>query len=98
MLVVCYYIIQLSTEQLCDFLAYFLVTINNRFYRYSSERIADLIIKDAVVECKLQEELASVFCSIKSGKMVYPRDEMVILQIGRVCILIHELYMLQVYE
>ncbi|XP_021627253.1 uncharacterized protein LOC110625875 isoform X2 [Manihot esculenta] len=51
--------------------------------KYSSERIADLIIKDAVVECKLQEELASVFCSIKSGKMVYPRDEMVILQIGR---------------
>ncbi|XP_057987743.1 uncharacterized protein LOC110642362 isoform X2 [Hevea brasiliensis] len=51
--------------------------------KYSSERIADFFFRDAVIECKLWEELAAVICFIKSGKMVYPFNEMVILQIGR---------------
>jgi len=65
------------------------------FYRSYSKKIADLIFNELVIECKLWEELATVVCHFRSGEMFDPCNKRVILQIGRVCILISQLYMLQ---
>ncbi|XP_048230004.1 uncharacterized protein LOC8267449 isoform X1 [Ricinus communis] len=53
------------------------------YSKYSSQKIADLEFKDTVIECKLWEELAAIMCFIRSGKMVYPCNERLVLQIGR---------------
>lgn len=65
------------------------------FNRSYSKKIADLIFNELIIECKLWEELATVVCHFRSGEMFDPCNKRVILQIGRVCILISQLYMLQ---
>ncbi|KAF3432303.1 hypothetical protein FNV43_RR27043 [Rhamnella rubrinervis] len=50
--------------------------------KYNQE-IAKLILNDAIIECKLWEESATIICCINSGQMLYPCIKKAILCLGR---------------
>lgn len=62
------------------------------FFRKYYQEIADLILNDAIIECKLWDESATIVCCINSGRMHYPCSKKHILCIGRVCIIFITLY------
>lgn len=67
------------------------------FRKYNQE-IADLILNDAIIECKLWEESATIICCINSGQMLYPCIKKAILCLGRVGIVfISLLYALDLF-
>ncbi|XP_050228405.1 uncharacterized protein LOC126677693 isoform X2 [Mercurialis annua] len=51
--------------------------------KYFSQKIAVLNLENAVMECKLWDEVAGFSFFINSGKVVYPYNGRVVLQIGR---------------
>lgn len=91
LLFICFYCDPFTINHTYCFLFFFYFFFNRSY----SKKIADLIFNELVIECKLWEELAMVVCHFRSGEMFDPCNKRAILQIGTVCILISQLYMLQ---